>query len=91
MKKQKFNVTGMTCSACSAHVEKGVSKVDGVDNVSVNLLSNSMLVTYDEAKPTKLPSSRRWKTRATALRFPEQAPKTRRPPPLPPKTTNCAR
>ena len=50
MKKQKFNVTGMTCSACSAHVEKGVSKVDGVDNVSVNLLSNSMLVTYDEAK-----------------------------------------
>ena len=50
MKKQKFNVTGMTCSACSAHVEKGVSKVDGVDNVSVNLLSNSMSVTYDEAK-----------------------------------------
>ena len=50
MKKQKFNVTGMTCSACSAHVEKGVSKVDGVDTVSVNLLNNSMLVTYDETK-----------------------------------------
>ena len=50
MKKQKFNVTGMTCSACSAHVEKGVSKVEGVDNVSVNLLSNNMMVTYDEQK-----------------------------------------
>ncbi len=50
MKKQKFNVTGMTCSACSAHVEKGVSKVEGVDNVSVNLLSNSMMVSYDEQK-----------------------------------------
>ncbi len=50
MKKQKFNVTGMTCSACSAHVEKGVSKVDGVGNVSVNLLSNNMMVSYDEQK-----------------------------------------
>ncbi len=47
--KQTFSVTGMTCSACSAHVEKAVSKVEGVSAVSVNLLANSMQVTYDEA------------------------------------------
>lgn len=44
----KFDVTGMTCSACSAHVEKSVSKLNGVDNVSVNLLTNSMQVEYRE-------------------------------------------
>lgn len=38
----------MTCSACSAHVEKSVSKVEGVQEVSVNLLTNSMQVTFDE-------------------------------------------
>ena len=41
---KKFNVTGMTCSACSAHVEKAVSKVEGVTDVSVSLLTNSMTV-----------------------------------------------
>ncbi|MDO4260498.1 MAG: heavy metal translocating P-type ATPase [Eubacteriales bacterium] len=46
--KQKFNVTGMSCSACSAHVEKAVSKVPGVDKVQVNLLQNSMVVEYAE-------------------------------------------
>ena len=44
----KFDVTGMTCSACSAHVEKSVSKLEGVDKVSVNLLTNSMQVEYNE-------------------------------------------
>ncbi len=44
---QKYNVTGMTCSACSANVEKSVRKVQGVSSVSVNLLSNSMAVDYD--------------------------------------------
>ena len=44
----KFDVTGMTCSACSAHVEKSVSKLNGVDKVSVNLLTNSMQVEYKE-------------------------------------------
>ena len=39
----------MTCSACSAHVEKAVSAVDGVSSCSVNLLSNSMSVDFDEA------------------------------------------
>lgn len=48
--KQKFNVTGMTCSACSAHVEKAVGKIAGVSSVSVNLMGNSMLVEYDGGK-----------------------------------------
>ena len=48
MKKQQFDVTGMTCSACSAHVEKAVSHVDGVESVAVSLLTNSMTVNYDE-------------------------------------------
>ncbi len=47
---EKYNVTGMTCSACSSHVEKSVSKLDGIEQVSVNLLTNSMQVTYDPAK-----------------------------------------
>ncbi len=46
--KGKFDVTGMTCSACSSRVEKCVSKLEGVDEVSVNLLTNSMQVKYDE-------------------------------------------
>ena len=51
--KQKFDVTGMSCSACSAHVEKAVSRVPGVDQVQVNLLQNSMVVDYeDEATDT---------------------------------------
>lgn len=47
--KKKFNVSGMTCSACSAHVEKSVKKLKGISSVSVSLLSNSMTVVYDEA------------------------------------------
>ena len=46
--KQRFEVTGMTCSACSAHVEKSVRKVPGVTDVAVNLLGNNMTVTYDD-------------------------------------------
>jgi P-type Cu+ transporter len=46
---QKFQVTGMTCSACSANVEKSVSKLEGVQKVNVNLLTNSMTVDYDAA------------------------------------------
>ena len=45
---QKFNVTGMTCSSCSASVEKAVKKLSGIESVNVNLLSNSMTVDYDE-------------------------------------------
>ena len=49
MKKEQFNVTGMTCAACSARVEKAVGKLAGVDKIAVNLLKNSMVVDYDEA------------------------------------------
>lgn len=45
---KKFNVTGMTCSACSASVEKAVKKLEGINSVSVNLLTNSMVVHYNE-------------------------------------------
>lgn len=45
---KKFDVTGMTCSACSSHVEKSVCKLVGEGNVSVSLLTNSMQVKYDE-------------------------------------------
>lgn len=48
MQKKKFDVTGMTCSACQAHVEKAVGKVDGVAAVNVNLLRNFMEVEFDE-------------------------------------------
>jgi len=48
MVNKKFDVTGMTCSACSAHVEKSVGKISGIEAVSVNLLNNSMTVQYDE-------------------------------------------
>lgn len=48
MQKKKFNVTGMTCSACQAHVEKAVKAVGGVISVNVNLLQNSMQAEFDE-------------------------------------------
>ncbi len=47
--KQKFTVTGMTCSACSAHVDKAVRKLEGVREVNVNLLGGSMVVDWDGA------------------------------------------
>lgn len=48
MVKETYNVTGMSCSACSARVEKVVSKIVGAENVSVNLLTNTMQVKRDE-------------------------------------------
>ena len=48
MAKQKFNITGMTCSACSAHVEKAVGKLEGVRAADVSLMTNSMVAEYDE-------------------------------------------
>ncbi|MDD4320072.1 MAG: heavy metal translocating P-type ATPase [Acidaminococcaceae bacterium] len=49
MKKEKYIITGMSCSACSSRVEKCERKLQGVDKVSVNLLTNSMQITYDES------------------------------------------
>ena len=48
MRKEQFDITGMTCSACSSRVEQCVAKLPGVAEVSVNLLKNSMAVSYDE-------------------------------------------
>lgn len=48
--KKNFDVTGMTCSACSSRVEKAVAALPGVSDVNVNLLKNSMAVNYDESK-----------------------------------------
>lgn len=48
MQKIKFDIQGMTCSSCSSHVEKSVSKLEGIKNVNVNLLLNNMIVEYDE-------------------------------------------
>ena len=48
--KQKCTVTGMTCTACSAHVEKAVGQVPGVRSVNVNLMAGSMLVDFDESR-----------------------------------------
>ena len=48
MAREKFDVGGMTCAACQAHVEKAVSGLPGVSSVAVNLLSGSMLVDFDE-------------------------------------------
>lgn len=52
MRKEKFDVTGMTCSACSSRVEKAVSKLPGIEEVSVNLLTNSMQVSFNEDELT---------------------------------------
>ena len=49
MKKEKYTVTGMTCSACSSRVEKAVSSLKGMEKASVNLLTNSMQVEYDDS------------------------------------------
>jgi P-type Cu+ transporter len=49
MKSQKFNVTGMTCSACSTRIEKNINKTEGIKEANVNLLSNSMMIEYDDS------------------------------------------
>ena len=48
MARENFDVGGMTCAACQAHVERAVAKLDGVSDVSVNLLAGSMAVDFDE-------------------------------------------
>ena len=50
---EQFAVTGMTCAACSAHVEKAVSRLSGVQSAPVNLMLGSMTVTYDEKAVTE--------------------------------------
>ncbi len=52
MAHETFDVGGMTCAACQAHVEKAVCKLPGVEGVAVNLLSGSMAVDFDESRLT---------------------------------------
>mgnify|MGYP000149704257 CR=1 FL=1 len=53
MMTEQFAVTGMTCAACSAHVEKSVSRLSGVQSAPVNLMLGSMTVTYNEKAVTE--------------------------------------
>ena len=48
--KEKFSVYGMTCTACSAGIERTVQKLNGVESVEVSLMGESMSVSYDETK-----------------------------------------
>ncbi|MBM6797875.1 cadmium-translocating P-type ATPase [Coprobacillus cateniformis] len=48
--KRKYDIIGMTCSACSAHIDKAIRHIDGIQSVNVNLLSNFMVVEFDEDK-----------------------------------------
>ena len=66
MKKETYDVTGMSCAACSSRVEKAVAKQPGAQQVAVNLLKNSMVVEYDESQL----SSARLCTQSPAARPP---------------------
>ena len=48
MKKQTFNITGMSCAACQANITKNVEKLDGINKVQVNLITNKMIVEFNE-------------------------------------------
>ncbi len=50
MRKELLDITGMSCSACSSRIEKVVGRMDGVETIAVNLLTNKAQVTYDDAK-----------------------------------------
>lgn len=50
MKESRYTVTGMSCAACSAHVQKAVSKIEGVSSAEVNLATETLNVTYDESR-----------------------------------------
>ena len=50
MRKELLDITGMRCSACSSRIEKVVGRMEGVETIAVNLLTNKAQITYDEAK-----------------------------------------
>ena len=50
--KERYHISGMTCSACSSHVEKAVNKLSGIEKASVNLLTETMEVSYTEGQLT---------------------------------------
>ncbi len=65
---QQYTVTGMSCAACSAHVEKAVAAVPGVESVSVSLLTNSMAVEPGSAAPDAIIAAVRAAGYGAALR-----------------------
>ena len=75
MMTEQFAVTGMTCAACSAHVEKAVSRLSGVQSAPVNLMLGSMTVTYDEKAVTEgdIPPLRRIRASCAGIRTPPSA------------------
>ena len=78
MRKEQFDITGMTCSACSARVEKSVAKLPGIQEVSVNLLKTAWWHPMTKLHLTQGRLSRRWKRRGT-----EQSPRLGRASPPP--------
>ena len=50
MRKELLDITGMSCSACSSRIEKVVGRMEGVEEITVNLLTNKAQVNYDEGK-----------------------------------------
>lgn len=66
--KERYHISGMTCSACSSHVEKAVNKLAGIEKASVNLLTETMEVSYDEGKLGRRKSRQPWRRRAMARR-----------------------
>ncbi|MEG2500855.1 MAG: cation transporter, partial [Oscillospiraceae bacterium] len=53
MEKIKFNIQGMSCSACSTHIEKAIGSLQGVQSVYVSLLTNSMTVSFNAPQTTE--------------------------------------
>ena len=51
--KDKFSISGMSCSACSAGIERAICRLDGVEKAEVSLMGETMVVEYDEDKLTK--------------------------------------
>ena len=49
MHKELLDITGMSCSACSSRIEKVVGRMEGVEEIAVNLLTNKAQVSYDES------------------------------------------
>ena len=53
-KKETYNIYGMTCSNCALHVRKAVEKLDGIKEVNVNIITNSMSITADDSLSSSL-------------------------------------
>ena len=73
---KQYNIKGMSCAACSARVEKAVSKVSGVTSCSVNLLTNSMSVEGSAADSDIIKAVKNAGYGASSIKNKEKAPKS---------------